>query len=280
METLNAHSAAGGLANMIPDDEAGDAVRPIRALLRGLEALRALNERDGLTVTEVADKARLPRTTAYRILETLCQGGFVVRDEMDDRYRPTLRVRGLADGAQSEAWIHEGAWPILSKLGKSILWPVGLWTQDGPSAVLRAATDRTSPLALVRHQAGERQPLATSSIGHLLMAFLPDSHLDAIGVLNEPKAPSESRLAGLRAERRLLDTQVVDGEICLAVPVLRADGALAAAVSVRFIRSAITDSRAMAELLPAIENAAREISVAIAQFDTPQASAGSSGKRL
>jgi IclR family mhp operon transcriptional activator len=76
-------------------------VRPIRALLRGLEALRALNGQDGMTVTEVAERARVPRTTAYRILETLCQGGFVIRDEMDDRYRPTLAVTNLAEGAQN-----------------------------------------------------------------------------------------------------------------------------------------------------------------------------------
>jgi sugar-specific transcriptional regulator TrmB len=61
-------------------------VRPIRALLRGLEALAALQSGDGLTVTETARRAKLPRTTAYRVLETLRLGGYVIRDD-SDRYR-------------------------------------------------------------------------------------------------------------------------------------------------------------------------------------------------
>lgn len=63
-----------------------EAVRPIRSLLRGLDVLEAVRSQDGLTVTEAARRVRLPRTTAYRILETLRTGGHVIRDEVD-RYR-------------------------------------------------------------------------------------------------------------------------------------------------------------------------------------------------
>lgn len=83
-----------------------DPVRPIRSLLRGLDALAALSGADGLTVTETARKARLPRTTAYRVLETLRLGGFVERDG-DDRYRATEKAKSLgfayANGAGAGA---------------------------------------------------------------------------------------------------------------------------------------------------------------------------------
>ena len=75
-----------------------DSTRPIRALMRGLDALTFLNLRAGATVSEVAHEIRLPRTTVYRILETLCNAGFVFRDEADDRYRLTILVRALSDG--------------------------------------------------------------------------------------------------------------------------------------------------------------------------------------
>ena len=65
-----------------------DSTRPIRALTRGLDALTVLNLRDGATVSEVAQEIRLPRTTVYRILETLCGAGFVYRDAKDERYPP------------------------------------------------------------------------------------------------------------------------------------------------------------------------------------------------
>ena len=72
-----------------------ESTRPIRALMRGLDALTVLNLRDGATVSEVAQEIRLPRTTVYRILETLCDAGFRIRDAADDRYRLTILVRGL-----------------------------------------------------------------------------------------------------------------------------------------------------------------------------------------
>ena len=54
-----------------------ESTRPIRALLRGLDALSALNSRDGAIVSELVSEIRLPRTTVYRLLETLCEAGFV-----------------------------------------------------------------------------------------------------------------------------------------------------------------------------------------------------------
>ena len=80
-----------------------ESTRPIRALMRGLDALTVLNLRDGATVSEVAQEIRLPRTTVYRILETLCSAGFVFRDAADDRYRLTILVRGLSHGFIVEA---------------------------------------------------------------------------------------------------------------------------------------------------------------------------------
>lgn len=84
-----------------------EAVRPIRSLLRGLDVLDAVRGQEGLTVTEVARRVRLPRTTAYRILETLRSGGHIVRDEVD-RYRlaaaPAMNAgRSQTNGARDAA---------------------------------------------------------------------------------------------------------------------------------------------------------------------------------
>jgi DNA-binding IclR family transcriptional regulator len=84
-----------------------EAVRPIRSLLRGLDVLEAVKGQEGLTVTEAARRVRLPRTTAYRILETLRAGGHVIRDEVD-RYRlseaPQMgNGRAHANGARDVA---------------------------------------------------------------------------------------------------------------------------------------------------------------------------------
>ena len=90
------HAAANDEANR-------ESTRPIRALNRGLEVLTALNKLERAAINTLAASVRLPRTTTYRILETLRLGGYVERDAHDDCYRPTIMVRALSDGFDDEA---------------------------------------------------------------------------------------------------------------------------------------------------------------------------------
>ena len=136
-----------------------DSTRPIRALIRGLDALTVLNLRNGATVSEVAQEIRLPRTTTYRILETLSHAGFVYRDANDDRYRLTIMVRGLSDGYDDEAWVTQIARPYIHELGKEIVWPVAIASLSGTTMMVRESTDHRSPLAVERYSAGFRVPL-------------------------------------------------------------------------------------------------------------------------
>src|SRR5476651_172140 len=105
-----------------------ESTRPIRALMRGLDALTVLNLRDGATVSEVAQEIRLPRTTVYRILETLCDARFVTRDAADDRYRLTIMVRALSGGFDDETWVTHIAKPLIHDLCREIVWPVSIAT--------------------------------------------------------------------------------------------------------------------------------------------------------
>ena len=116
-----------------------ESTRPIRALIRGLDALTVLNLRNGATVSEVAQEIKLPRTTTYRILETLSHAGFVYRDSTDDRYRLTIMVRGLSDGYDDEAWVTDIARPNVLALGERVVGPslamdiVDAWLGSEPS---------------------------------------------------------------------------------------------------------------------------------------------------
>src|ERR1700693_1732646 len=147
-----------------------ESTRPIRALMRGLDALTFLNLRDGATVAEVAQEIRLPRTTVYRILETLCNAGFVFRDAADDRYRLTILVRGLSDGFDDEGWVPQIAKPFIHDLCREVVWPVSIATLSGTTMLVRESTDHSSPLAIERYSAGFRAPLLTTAAGRVYLA--------------------------------------------------------------------------------------------------------------
>ena len=248
-----------------------DSTRPIRALIRGLDALRVLNLRNGATVSEVASEIRLPRTTTYRVLETLCEAGYVFRDPADDRYRLTLLVRGLSDGFDDEAWVSEIARPVLGELGREVVWPVAIATLSGTSMLVRETTDHHSPLAVERYTAGYRVPLLTSAAGRAYLAWCPPQERETLVDILSRSAREEDKLARNPGElARILAEVTSQGyasavrarrasdEVSLAVPV-RAGDRLLACLTVRFAAGAVPMKAALDRLLPRLSAAAARI---------------------
>jgi IclR family transcriptional regulator, mhp operon transcriptional activator len=254
-----------------------DSTRPIRALMRGLEALTVLNLRDGATVSEVAHEIRLPRTTVYRILETLCDSGFVYRDAADERYRLTILVRGLSAGFDDAAWVTQIARPCLFELGESIVWPLSIATLSGTKLTVREATDHHSPLASERHSAGMQLPLLTTSAGHAYLACCTDGERAALletlsRSKNDEDGPARDRgeferlLAQIRGLGYASATQTrrLVEELSISVPVPLQDLGLAV-LTVRFVASALPLKGGLERFLPKLHRCAAKISATFSQ---------------
>jgi IclR family transcriptional regulator, mhp operon transcriptional activator len=249
-----------------------ESTRPIRALIRGLDALTVLNLRDGATVSEVAHEIHLPRTTVYRILETLCNAGYVFRDASDDRYRLTIMVRSLSGGFDDEAWVTQIAKPLIEDLGREIVWPVSIATLLGTSMIVRETTDHASPLAIERYSAGFRLPLLASAAGRVYLAYCPAPQRDTLIEILSRSGKEEDRLA--RAPRtdlsRILAEVKTHGyaaasrtrrlveEISVSVPVLL-DDRLLACLTARFAASAVPQRTALERFLPKLKQCAVRI---------------------
>src|SRR5882724_2361594 len=185
-----------------------DSTRPIRALARGLDALIALNTSHGATVAQVSQQIKLPRTTTYRILETLARSGYAVRDPGDDRYRVTLRVCGLSIGFDDEAWITEIARPELRSLCDDVAWPVAMTAPAGAAMVVRVSTDDRSPFALDRAILGTEVPMLTSASGLAFLAFTESALRDSvIELLDKTVLDKKAQSARGELDNRLRETR-------------------------------------------------------------------------
>lgn len=248
-----------------------ESTRPIRALIRGLDALTVLNLRNGATVSEVAQEIRLPRTTTYRILETLSHAGYVYRDPVDDRYRLTIMVRGLSDGFDDEAWVTQVARPYLNELTKDIVWPVAIASLSGTSMMVRESTDHRSPLAVERFSAGFRVPLLTSASGRIFLAFSSAAQRDSLLEILSRSTREVDKLAVNRSEVQKILAEArnqgyatavrprrVTDEITMAVPI-QLDDRVLAAVSVRFSGTAVPMKLAVERFLPKLRETAGHI---------------------
>jgi IclR family mhp operon transcriptional activator len=262
-----------------------ESTRPIRALMRGLDALTVLNLRDGATVSEVAQEIRLPRTTVYRILETLCNAGFVVRDASDDRYRLTIMVRGLSGGFDDEAWVTQIAKPVIGDLSREIVWPISIATLSGTTMMVRETTDHASPLAVERYSAGSRAPLLTTASGRAYLAFCPPSEREALVDTLARSTKEEDKLARpphTDLQRMLNDikaqgyaitsrTRRLVEEITLSVPAMLDDRGLAC-VTLRFASMPLKVG--LERFLPKLRQCADRISTLFSKLQTDAPGAG------
>jgi IclR family mhp operon transcriptional activator len=259
--------------NPVPEaiDAAPESTRPIRALNRGLDVLTELNRLERAAINTLASAVRLPRTTTYRILETLRLAGYVDRDPHDDCYRPTIMVRALSDGFDDEAMVAHIAKPHLAALGAQIVWPVAVATPSGATMMIRETTDRQSPLALEQYRAGVRVSMLGSAAGRAYLAFCAGPQRDALLELLSRSSLPEDRPARNRAEvERLLNETRAQGfgmahrarrvseETSLAIPV-RAKDRILATVAVRYAATAVPLRTAVEQFLPKMREVAQQV---------------------
>ena len=249
-----------------------ESTRPIRALIRGLDALTVLNSRDGATVSEVAQEIRLPRTTVYRILETLCGAGFIYRDSSDDRYRLTVMVRSLSGGFDDDAWVTQIAKPLIGDLGREIVWPVSISTLLGTSMIVRE-TNSSALLEIERHSAGYRLPMLSTASGRVYLSFCPAPQREAVLDILARSGREEDRLARApRTDLTRIVSEVRAGgysatsrtrrlveEISVSVPVLSEDR-IHACLTVRFAANALPQKAGIERFLPKLRQCASRIS--------------------
>jgi IclR family mhp operon transcriptional activator len=242
----------------------------VRALLRGLDVLRALNRHNGGTVLDLVAETGLPRATVYRLLETLATGGYIAKDPTDNRYRLTFQVRTLADGFNDEAWVTYVATPLIEALYLDIVWPTAVATLAGTSMVVRHSTDQKSPLAMERSPVGYRVPILTTAVGLAYLAHCGRRELGAIlDTLARSDAPADALARNPTAVERVLAEIRTRGYATrfrganpktssIAVPILRQGRALAS-INITWIDSALTLSDVVQRYLPALRRTARAI---------------------
>lgn len=141
----------------------------VQSITRAFDVLEALG--DGpLGVTEVADRTRLPKSTAARLLATLVGEGAVEQVPGDTAYRLGSRMVTLAGGFSLNRSLAAIARPMLIDLAVSSGEAAGLAMPDGDLVHYIDQVDTVQPV-LVRDWTGARIPLHAVSSGQVLLAF-------------------------------------------------------------------------------------------------------------
>jgi DNA-binding IclR family transcriptional regulator len=154
----------------------------------------------GQTVSQVADRLGVARSTAHRLLAMLVYRDFAVQD--DDRvYRagPVLELAAYSQSLVSS--LRAAALPHLRKLVDLFEETASLAIRTGDTVRFIASVECQQALR-VGSREGMVFPAHRTTAGLLLLAELPDSELDKVCAQERCHVPPADRrdLASLRAE--------------------------------------------------------------------------------
>jgi DNA-binding IclR family transcriptional regulator len=245
----------------------------IPAIDRMMGVLSALEQQaDGATITALTTVLALPRSTIYRILNTLEAHAIVERDS-SGCYRLGRRLRTLAARVPASAASFDLAalaQPFLDHVAISAGHSVKLSVLENGEVLVLAAAQGRRPYAL-GVTAGQRMPVNAGAAGKLLFAFeSPEKQAD---LLSRPLAGFTSRTVKeprrLKAEAARIRRQdwaqdrgeSAPGIYAYAAPIRDLSGRVIAALSIPFLHG--TESDEVEDIRLAVINTADEISKAL-----------------
>lgn len=216
---------------------------------RMMDVLALLEKRNnGASIRELVDHLGLPRTTVYRILNTL-HFHDVVRRTPDGAYRLGPRLLALAARTLPDAEDYDLAAlsrPHLEALAEKTGEGCKVSILDGSAVLVVAAVQGTREYALTVVP-GQHQPLHAGAASKMLIAHVPKDELDALlgdGELVRYSAKTltdRKRLAAELARIRREGWSEDRGEyspsiLAYAAPIRDCSGKVVAALSVPFLQ--------------------------------------------
>ncbi|WP_018753454.1 IclR family transcriptional regulator [Paenibacillus sanguinis] len=237
----------------------------VRAVERALDILICFTKSSSMGLTEIAGEIGLHKSTVHRLLTTLEERGFVVRDPETEKYRLGLKIWELSAHLANHDNPAILLLPLMEKQRDRLGETVSLYLRDGCERLRIQAVQSNQAVRRVA-PVGVRLPLYVGASSKVLVAYSGEEVLQA--VLNSPDWPESidrdtyvAQLEDIRKQGYATSYEEREqGASSVAAPIFDRTGKLAAALSVSGPVSRLTRER-LAEYGPILIEAAREMGV-------------------
>ena len=244
----------------------------VQGLERGLAVIRNFSaETPSLTIAQVAERTGLTRAAARRYLMTLGALGYVLQD--GDRFSLTPRLLDLGFTYLSTLDVTSVVQPFMERVTDALHESCSVSVLDNHDIVYiaRRAAKRIMSINLA---VGSRLPAHATSMGKVLLAYLPPAELDRYFASVERERLTANTIVGERALRKALgevrengwavaDEESELGVRSAAAPLVGRDGEVQAAINVSAHAARVSLEQLEADYLPVLLEAARGISKAL-----------------
>lgn len=201
-----------------------------QTLSRGLRALEILAEAGKpITIAQLAESLGVHRSNTYRLLRTLEDHRFAVRDDAG-LIRLGPRIAALAHGVAPQ--LHTAAGPALTALAHDLRMTAFLTVLDAGDIVTLTSVEPGNVDASIARNPGVRHPWDRGAPGHAIESALTPAERElALGDPTMSPAALQARELGYA----LSESEVIDGVTSVAVP-LRIPGEPPAAIAIVHFR--------------------------------------------
>lgn len=211
--------------------ESADRVLRVMELFNGGER--------SLSLSEIADRMSLPKSSVHRLLATLLAHGFIERDPFTRRYRLGIKLFEIGSLVIHDRGLHAAAHPVVEELAVSTGETCHLAVLSGTDAVYVYKIDGSATI-IMSSRVGGRAPCFCTSIGKALVAWSgEDIFRQVVKRGFQPFTPNTIRdakrlateLEKVRRDGYALDREEFQpGLTCIAAPVRDHSGRVVAAL--------------------------------------------------
>lgn len=197
-----------------------------QSLQRAMQIMELIaNHANGMTLTEVCRAANLNKTIAYRLLMTLLNGGWLIRDQ-DNRFKTGIKLITMFYKALDESGFSKLALPFIEELAEKFGETVVLTVYSNYSAICVEKYESENPIRITS-QIGRAFPVYAGATGlSVLMGMSEEVSREVLEHYRDSENADfdvESTLSLLRDSRQqgyIITSGMVDeGVVAIGIPI-------------------------------------------------------------
>ncbi|MEM3858366.1 MAG: IclR family transcriptional regulator [Candidatus Micrarchaeaceae archaeon] len=216
--------------------------KQIKSILKAFEILNLFESNANMSLSEISEKIKAPKTTTHGLLSTLTAMGFVEKDTMPGRYKLGYKLYELGMAVAKQWQILNVAVPYLKSIVDKLNETTHLAVLKDGEVLYIAKWESTRSIKIVS-EVGSKLPAHCTGVGKILLSGLDEKALDYIisskelkrftkNTITDPEKLKEE-IKKIKEVRYAVDNEeIMSGLKCIAVPIYNHTGSISYALSV------------------------------------------------
>ncbi len=225
----------------------------VSSVMKVFGILQAISETPEIGITELSQRIMMPKSTVYRFIQTMKSLGYITQDGDNDKYSLTFKLFEIGSRVLQHVDLIKVADVKMRELSKLTKETTHLGIRDNDSIVYVHKIDSEYNLRM-HSRIGRHNPLYSTAIGKVLLAWLPESETREILKNVEFKAHTQHTLTSIDAILNELaqvrqqgyswdNEEMEEGLLCIGKPVYDRFGQVVAGLSLSFPMSRCDEDR-------------------------------------